>query len=143
MADVLGDNYGYTPYATVNEEQMLAFLNAYEDILAEGKEPPESFEVPEGKGAGGSDRLYRIQAGVTDMFIRDINNPAATAVSSADIPVMIAHPQPGAPGANVLYLEGHIDMVSWGQFPMTAPTVDKLMELDPPEYAEDDEDDEK
>jgi prepilin-type processing-associated H-X9-DG protein len=139
VANVLGDRYWYLPYAVTNEKMGLAFLEAYADVLAEGERPPESLEVPEGYGAGGGSRIYRLQRGVTDMFIRDINNPAATAVTTSQIPVMIAQPGPGADGANVLFMDGHIEFVPMGEFPVTQKFLKGLRELDPPEWTEEEE----
>lgn len=139
MMGLFGSNYWYLPYAVANEEQALAFLDAYEDALAKGENPGKSITVPEGKGAGGRDKLYRLREGVTDTFIANINNPAATAVSQADIPVVIAQPEPGASGANVLFMDGHVDFVPFGDFPVTEDIISALKEIDPPEYAEDEQ----
>jgi prepilin-type processing-associated H-X9-DG protein len=137
LRGVLGTNYWYLPYAVVNEEQAMAFVKAYADLVEDGvEELPDALEVAEGKGAGGSDQLYRLESGVHRRFITDINNPAAGAVTTAEIPVMIAQPRPGASGANVLFMDGHVELVQWGEFPMTREFISALMELDPPEYAE-------
>jgi prepilin-type processing-associated H-X9-DG protein len=136
MANLLGDAYWYLPYAVTNEKMGLAFLDAYVDYLAEGKTPPDTLEVPQGMGAGGGNQIFRLQPGVHRMFIRDINNPAATAVTTSEIPVMIAQPKPGATGASVLYMDGHVDFVEWGEFPVTKDFINALKKVDPPEYAE-------
>jgi len=136
LAGVLGTNYWYIPYAVTTEEQGLAFVKAYRDVLEAGKEPPDTLKVEEGKGAAGGDSLYRLREGVTDVFIRDINNPAASAVSQSEIPVMIAQPRPGENGANVLFLDGHVEFLTYGEFPMTKAFISALAKLDPPEWAE-------
>lgn len=136
MVNLLGDAYWYLPYAVINEKQGLAFVEAYKEALLKEEEPPRRLDVPEGHGAGGSGKLYRLQSGVTDMFIRDINNPAASAVSTSEIPVMVAQPKPGESGANVLFMDGHVEFVNWGEFPVTKPFINALAKLDPPEYAE-------
>lgn len=136
IQNIFGESYWYLPYAVANEKQALAFVDAYGDIVKQGKQPPETLQVPEGKGAGGSGKLYQLQAGVVDYFIKDINNPAATAVSQAQIPVVIAQPDPNAVGANVLFMDGHVEMVQWGEFPMTKKFIQALAQLDPPEYIE-------
>lgn len=136
MAKAFGDNYWYLPYAVTNEKMGLAFVEAYKKIVNKGEKPPRALEVPEGKGAGGGDKIYRLHEGVTDLFIQDINQPAATAVSQADIPVIVAQPRPGSTGASVLFMDGHVEFVKWGEFPVTRDFVNALKELDPPEYAE-------
>jgi len=135
MANRMGDRYWYLPYAVTNEEQGLAFVEAYERALESEGPPPDPLKVPEGKGAGGRDELYRVHAGVSDLFIEDINEPEESAVASSDIPLLIAQPLPGANGSNVLYLDGHVEFVPWGEFPITKPFIDALSELDPPERA--------
>ncbi len=131
IAQRLGDSYWYIPYATVNEEQMLAFIQAYRRYIEEGKQPPAELEVPEGAGAGGSDTLYRLRAGVTDLFIKNVQAPGLSAVSQSDIPVIITAPEPDGEGAEVLYMDGHVRFVPYGEFPVTENIIAGLKKLDP------------
>lgn len=138
LTGLFGEAYWYLPYAITNEEQGLAFVEAYERVLKSGKDLPDELQVPEGKGAGGSDTLPRLQEGVSDSFIANINNPAASAVSQSDIPVIISQPRPGDTQANVLYMDGHVELVQRGDFPLTDAFLAALKELDPPEYSDED-----
>ena len=66
--------------------------------------------------------VYRIREGIERFFITDINNPAASSLAQSEIPVMwdqvagkIAemgfNHVPG--GANVLYMDGHVEFVKY------------------------------
>ena len=74
------------------------------------------------------DTMYRIREGVERFMITDINNAGASAKAASVIPVMWDHIStkvkdfahiPG--GANVLYLDGHIEFLSYPntRFPIT------------------------
>ena len=76
----------------------------------------------------GSNTMYRLGIGVERFFISDINNPAATAKASSDIPLVWDHIStkvadfahvPG--GMNVLYLDGHTSFLRYpaNKFPGT------------------------
>ena len=73
--------------------------------------------------------LYRLREGIERFFVTDINNPAASNLAQSLIPIMwdrfatkfnrdgFNH-LPG--GANVLYLDGHVDFLSFpGAHPVT------------------------
>lgn len=82
-------------------------------------------------GNGLGDELFRLREGVERALITDINNPGASASAQSHIPVMwdtvSTIPAGGgvdynhAPGgANVLYLDGHVDFIKYpGAFPVT------------------------
>ncbi len=66
--------------------------------------------------------VYRIREGIERFFITDINNPAASSLAQSEIPVMwdqvagkVAEMGfnhiPG--GANVLYMDGHVEFVKY------------------------------
>ena len=74
---------------------------------------------------------YALREGIERFFIRDINNPAATAVAQSELPVMLdtwSDQGPFAPmgdpgiasfnhvpgGSNVLYMDGHVEYVRYG-----------------------------
>lgn len=135
IAQRMGDTYWYIPYATANEKQMLAFIDAYSKYIEQGEPPPEELKVPEGEGAAGSDTLYRLREGVTDLFIKDIRLPGKSAVSQSDIPVIISLPKHGNDGALVLFMDGHVRFVPYGTFPVTERIIDGLKKLDPLEHS--------
>jgi prepilin-type N-terminal cleavage/methylation domain-containing protein/prepilin-type processing-associated H-X9-DG protein len=73
----------------------------------------------------GTVRVYRMRDGIERFFITDINNAAASTVAQSDLMLMcdevtedarhFSH-VPG--GANVLYLDGHVDWIRYpGEFP--------------------------
>ena len=97
-------------------------------------------------GSGGTNISYRVREGIERFMITDINNPAASAIAQSEIPVMmdlisVPHPEtgiippipPNLPpgdyvtrfnhlpgGANILYLDGHVEYVRYNdKFPTT------------------------
>lgn len=81
----------------------------------------------------GRDRLERLREGIERFFITDINNPGASAQAASDLVVMHDAISPEAEhfnhipgGANVLYMDGHVEFLRWipspdnigGQFPV-------------------------
>jgi prepilin-type N-terminal cleavage/methylation domain-containing protein/prepilin-type processing-associated H-X9-DG protein len=74
-----------------------------------------------------TDWLLRLREGIERFQITDINNPAASARAQSEIAVMFDNASqetsefnhiPG--GANVLYLDGHVDFMKYpGDFPVT------------------------
>ena len=68
----------------------------------------------------GSATLYRLREGVERFFITDINNPAASAASQSDLFVYYDAITPRVEwynhipgGANVLYLDGHVEFLRY------------------------------
>lgn len=69
---------------------------------------------------GSQGTAYRLREGIERFFITDINNAAGTAQAQSDIVLMsdtvAPHPEhlnhvPG--GANVVYLDGHVEFIKW------------------------------
>jgi prepilin-type N-terminal cleavage/methylation domain-containing protein/prepilin-type processing-associated H-X9-DG protein len=80
-------------------------------------------------GNGGGDTVYRLREGIERFLITDINNPAASAKAQSEIFIMsdlvsmnaaAFNHVPG--GANVLYLDGHVQFV---RYPDTKAPVSK------------------
>ncbi len=76
----------------------------------------------EGLGNGGGNTIYRLREGIERFLITDINNPAASAMAQSNLPViwdqMAVVPSafnhiPG--GANVLFMDGHVDFLRYEQ----------------------------
>jgi len=79
------------------------------------------------QGNAGGNTIYRLREGVERFLIRDINNPAATAIAQSELPVMWDHIEgnrvdradrsmrfnhiPG--GCNVLYADGHVEFLRY------------------------------
>ncbi len=79
-------------------------------------------------GNGGGDTIYRLREGIERFMITDINNPAASAQAQSEIWIMCdllaTSPDyynhiPG--GANVLYMDGHVDFNRYGELDGEAP----------------------
>jgi prepilin-type processing-associated H-X9-DG protein len=84
-------------------------------------------------GNGGTNRILRLKEGVERFMITDINNPAGSAMAQSTIPVMWDvvdenvknfHHIPG--GANVLYMDGHVEFLKYPQADRTKVPVTKL-----------------
>lgn len=122
-------SFFYLGYAVTNDKEGMALVNALKGLTQEGKEPSGDLKVAKGEGNAGGDTIYGLREGIGRFFIRDINNPAATAVSDAQIPVMIERPVDG--GGQVLFMDGHVQYVKYpGQFPMTPDFIQGLISLD-------------
>ena len=78
---------------------------------------------------GGRLSIPRLKDGIERFFITDINNPGASAQSQSTIVVMhdsisdeAVHFNHVPGGANILYMDGHVNFVKWdggnGKFPM-------------------------
>jgi prepilin-type N-terminal cleavage/methylation domain-containing protein/prepilin-type processing-associated H-X9-DG protein len=89
---------------------------------------------PETIGNGGNSTIYRLREGIERFLITDINNPAASAQAQSEVPIywdsVSSTPGAGASfnhvpgGANVLYLDGHVDWIRYdqnGTFPANGP----------------------
>ncbi len=123
-ADLLGagpggrweeQEYADTPWGE------LAAANA--NPAAPGKASDQDFQVSAahaGTQAGDGRTIYRLKQGIERFLITDINNPAASSAASSEIPIMWDHISVAARdfahvpgGANVLYLDGHVEFVRY------------------------------
>ena len=69
---------------------------------------------------GQTDTVFRLREGIERFFITDINNPGASTEAQSTITVMhdavseeVTHFNHLPGGANVLYMDGHVDFVKW------------------------------
>ncbi len=104
---------------------------ALENVMTDGAASDMDFTVSAmfaGTQAGGGDTLFRLRDGIERFLITDINNPAASAQASSDVPTVWDHIStnvndyahvPG--GGNVLYLDGHVEFIRYPaeRFPMS------------------------
>ena len=81
----------------------------------------------------GDSTFYHLRDGIERFMITDINNPAASATAQSEIPVMFETVRKQRPprslrrthGYNVLYLDGHVEFLNYGeQFPATDAVAD-------------------
>lgn len=96
-----------------------------------------------GFGNGSGDTVYRLREGIERFMITDINNPAASALAQTELVVMwdivSAVPSGAAQfnhvpgGANVLYLDGHVDFT---RYPGTFPATEAAARIIPLMYAQ-------
>jgi prepilin-type N-terminal cleavage/methylation domain-containing protein/prepilin-type processing-associated H-X9-DG protein len=105
----------------------LAIVN----VISDGAASDMDFTVSAmyaGTQAGGGNTLFRLRDGIERFLITDINNPAASAQASSEVPTVWDHIStkvidfahvPG--GGNVLFLDGHVEYVRYpgDSFPMT------------------------
>lgn len=99
----------------LNEDVVMGFLDMYTAGFS-----PEAKESPIGP-------VPRLRMGIERFFITDINNPAASAAASSEIPVMwdetavyggasTFNHVPG--GGNCVFMDGHVEWLPWhSQFP--------------------------
>lgn len=112
----------YLSHVVTSEKEALAFVEAYRMRVAEGKEFDQDFTVPDGQGNNGGNILFRIREGIDEVL----------SIPAAEIPVMVERPgRHDPPGENVLYLDGHVGCIGYGeQFPMTEAVITALTSLD-------------
>lgn len=113
---------GVTPWAELWE------LNIATNGAASDEDFTTQLYAGQGFMPGNRDTLFRLREGIERFLITDINNPAASAQAQSVVPIMWDHIStkvadfahvPG--GANVLYLDGHVEFRKYpGQlFPLT------------------------
>ena len=77
--------------------------------------------------------VYHLKEGIERFYIRDINNPAATALAQSDVPVMMDDINEGNPdmmnhipgGCNVLFMDAHVEFVRYpGETPVSRAFVE-------------------
>lgn len=116
--------YLYLSHAITTEEEGLAYVEAYRKAAESGAGFEQDFDTPNGK-------LFRLREGVERFFITDISNPAGAAMAQSRMLVMMERPiGEAAEGINVLFMDGHVEYVSKGNFPYTDPFMNALLALD-------------
>jgi len=127
--DVTDQSYFYLGWAVTTEEEGLALLDAYESLDLAKRDADIPID-PE-KSSMGHKRFYRLREGVERFFMEDINDPAASAVTQSNIPVMWERPGNHEPeGGNVLFLDGHVEFLRYpGNFPMTTAFMKRCEEI--------------
>ncbi|MCC6698383.1 MAG: hypothetical protein IT365_22350 [Candidatus Hydrogenedentes bacterium] len=121
-------DYVYLGYLVSNDQDVLAFANAYTAEIAAGGD--FSNDLPGETSYGHT--IYRLREGIARFLIVDINDTEKYYAIMRGIPVMFDWPdnhQEGW-GGNVLFMDGHVEFVHYpGQFPMTETTISTLAEL--------------
>jgi len=117
------ESYTYIGWAATNTEELARLKEARPQSFAGRMQLAQSFEA--------DTRIYRLREGIERFFITDLNNPAASAGAQSEIPVMF-ETYPSRPrGRNVLYMDGHVQFVRYGEaFPVTDET-DRILGIEP------------
>lgn len=114
----------------------LDFINAMGELIANidsqwaGETDDANIGIYHKDYSSGSVTVYRLREGIERFFISDINNPAATSKGQSEIFVMADDFRGGADtiswsnhipgGANVLYMDGHVEFIRYpGEFPIS------------------------
>ena len=123
-------SYFYLGYVVRSEDEVKAFAQAYKERIKEGLAFDENLTTHAGT-------LYLLREGVERFLITDIANPVLESEAQAikaKIPVLIERPGNHVPeGGNVLFLDGHVEFLRYGQsgrWPMTKTTIETLQTLD-------------
>lgn len=108
-------------------------IDAYlERVEAEGGDPSRvkaSYNVPLGNDERNARLILR--NGIERFFVYEIGNPMAGEQEAATIPVLIERPKLHGDGGHVLFLDGHVEFISYpGKFPMTEEYIAGLRTLD-------------
>ena len=130
LAAGIESDYVYLGYAISNDDEMKAFVSAYEDRIAKGLRFDSDLDVPIGWGSAGGDKLLRLrQSDYSGYDARTIPVLWDRCAMRLDAPpdTWFAHARRSA---NVLFLDGHIEVITYpGKWPMTEETVRLLTKL--------------
>jgi len=123
-------SYNYFGFLLLNELNMAGVFQRLLErgvlTLPDAPELDQDASVPTGFGNADGDTVYRLREGIERFLITDINNPAASAIATSEVPVMwdtlskTAKDFNHVPaGANVLHLDGHVVFIKYpGRFPI-------------------------
>jgi prepilin-type processing-associated H-X9-DG protein len=125
-ASIMGENFAYLGYSMEDEAEFEAIRQA-----KEAKElPVDDASLPNSMAGVG---VHPLREGIERFLITDINNPAASTTAQSTIPVLIEiaswkHKESveDFDGTNVLYMDGHVEFVSLGKFPVLPQILDVL-----------------
>lgn len=125
---LLARNYNYLGLAVRTDEEF-AKLTSDRALVAEAL--PDSDLTIDGE------TFYALREGIERFLLTDINNPTACAKMQSDIPIMFESPararSEGRRGINVLYLDGHVDLLRFpSDFPATDSVADAIPLPEPP-----------
>lgn len=113
-------SYLYLGYALRSEEDLNEFIALYTQTVQDGGDFTKDLVTPGGK------TMYRLGQKATRVLAEN-DGPAAMAVVASETPVLIERPDNHVPrGGNVLYLDGHVQLVKMGNFPMIQEFLDAL-----------------
>ena len=109
------ESYTYLGWHATSPEELVRLRDARPQRLGQRAELARNFESDTG--------IYRLREGIERFFITDINNPAASASVQSGIPVMFETRSRIPGGRNVLFMDGHVEFIRYGEaFPVTGET---------------------
>lgn len=118
-----GSGYWYLGYALPTEEDGMAFVEAYMELSKAGKGLPKALDLVSPRGL----ILPALKDGIEQAYVQDSSDPATIARAQAAIPVIVERPSAHEGGANVLYMDGHVEFVKYpGKYPMSERFVKAL-----------------
>ncbi len=119
-------SYWYLGYMLPDEAAGLAFVRVFRAAAIAGEVLSADIDAPDlDQGS-----IYRLREGIERLLITDINDPRAATGFQSTIPIMIERPGFHEGGANVLFLDGHVEFISYpGKFPMTESFIQALESL--------------
>ena len=133
-------SYVYLGWVVMSDEEAEALFKAYDKLSPEDYD--KNIIVPEGRGTLDGSVLHRFSVGVEKFTYTNINWAGSREVGASTVPIMWERPytdpkknshQYGDIGVgNVLYLDGHVECIRFGEFPMTE-TIARLLEERPRE----------
>ena len=121
-------HYAYLGYLLTNDQDVLQFSNAYQQVIADGGDFSENLPVESSYGT----EIFRLRQGIERFLITDINNPGPAMSVLSETVVAFEWPENHIwnSGGHVLYMDGHVEWVEYpGEFPMTAQTISTLRSL--------------
>lgn len=126
VARIMGENFAYLGYTMEDEAEFEAIRHA-----KKAKELPVDDMSSSYFTTGMA--IHPLREGVERFLITDINNPAGTSAAQSSIPVLIEiatwkykDTVEGFKGTNVLYMDGHVEFVKLGNFPVVPSILDAL-----------------
>ncbi len=118
-------SYWYLGYALPDEKTGLAFVQAYRKQIEDGGD--FTTDLKDAK----DNPIRRLQEGVERHFITDIHDLAGAAKVQSNLPVFIERPQHHDDQINVLFMDGHVERLTYpGAFPVSQPWIEALESLD-------------
>lgn len=109
------ESYTYIGWSATNAQALAKLKEAQPQRFPERLQLAQDFEA--------ESSIYRLREGIERFYITDINNPAASASAQSEIPVMFETRSSLPGGRNVLYMDGSVKFVRYGEaFPATTET---------------------
>jgi prepilin-type processing-associated H-X9-DG protein len=125
LQKIMAENFIYTGYALVDAEAIRAF-----DAALQKRDNPDFREDIE----EGETTFYRLRDGIEGFFMSQINDAKESIEAQSRLPILVENSfvrdiGRNPPGANVLYLDGHVDYVTVEQEPEYFAALEELLDF--------------